>query len=42
MKLGVLTVPLQGMTARDAFAYLHSLESRPWSSAPAVTPITTI
>ena len=25
MKLGVLTVPLQGMTARDAFAYLHSL-----------------
>ena len=26
MKLGVLTVPLQGMTARDAFAYLHSLD----------------
>ena len=25
MKLGVLTVPLQGMSARDAFAYLHSL-----------------
>lgn len=25
MKLGVLTVPLQGMSAREAFAYLHSL-----------------
>ncbi len=25
MKLGVLTVPLQGMSAEDAFAYLHSL-----------------
>lgn len=25
MKLGVLTVPLQSMSAREAFAYLHSL-----------------
>ena len=25
MKLGVLTVPLQGMPAEEAFAYLHSL-----------------
>lgn len=25
MKLGVLTVPLQGMPAEEAFAYLHGL-----------------
>ena len=28
MKLGVLTVPLQAMSAEDAFAYLHSLGVR--------------
>lgn len=41
MKLGVLTVPLQGMPAEEAFAYLHGLGVETVDWVPAGIPTTT-
>ena len=41
MKLSVLTVPLQGMPAREAFTYLSKLGVDQVGSVPAAIPMTT-